>query len=96
MSKKDYSYLSMEKVLAVTKDHLVEFGYGFLTISRYIDGHCLSFEGRLIATQFKNTLNEMSAESTIDRFIKLSNGRSWEPLYNPKEMPRAKPEDLFL
>lgn len=58
-------------ILAATADHVVEFDAGFLSISRYSDGHALGLEGRGIAGQFRACLKTHSAERTVECFIRM-------------------------
>jgi len=72
-------------ILASTRDHLVEYEAGMLTIARRTDGNCIALQGRGIAGQFRACLKTHSAERTIQTFISL--GATWRPLYKPRCVP---------
>lgn len=75
-------------VLAQTEDHLAEFEFGALTISRYTDGHCIALAGKGIAGQFRKCLKTHAPERVIKTFLRIDPKAEWQPLYNPSEMPR--------
>lgn len=76
-------------ILAITEKYLVEYESRILTISRYSDGHCLSFAGRRVAGEFRDCLKTHTAEQTVETYIKIARNKPWEPMYKPHRMPRA-------
>lgn len=79
-------------ILARTAEHLAEFEDGYLTISRYSDGHCKAWKQSGIAGMFRADLKRSGAERTVDVYLRLMRRAPWEPLYKPDRMPGADPE----
>lgn len=79
-------------VLAQTDDYLVEYERPLLTIARFSDGHCLGFEGKRVAGEFRGCLKTHPAERVIETYIRMVGPQpNWEPLYKPDVMRRHFP-----
>jgi hypothetical protein len=75
-------------ILASTADYLVEYEAGMLTIARRYDGNCIGLTGRGIAGQFRDCLKTHGAERTIQTYIRMVPGATWQPLYKPGCVPQ--------
>jgi hypothetical protein len=74
--------------LAENNDYLVEFEAGYLTISRFEDGHCKGWNKRGIAGEFRDCLKRKGVDWTINFYLHLMRKGEWEGLYKPERMPR--------
>jgi len=79
-------------ILAGTADYLAEFEAGYLTISRYSDGHCKAWKRSGLAGEFRACLETDTRERVIEVYLRLMRKAPWEPLYKPHRMPGADPE----
>jgi hypothetical protein len=79
-------------ILAITREYLVEFEAGYLTISRYADGHCKAWKKSGIASDFRSCLRSGGADKTVSTYLLLLRCAEWEPLYKPHRMPGSDPE----
>lgn len=78
-------------ILCRTEDHLAEFEAGYLTISRYSDGHCKAWKLSGIASLFRADLKRVGPERAIEVYLRLMRRAPWEPLYKPGRMPGVDP-----
>lgn len=78
-------------ILARTRDHLVEFEAGFLSIARYTDGHCKAWKKVGISAEFRADCKRFGADRTVETYLQLLRRAEWEPLYQPQRMPGADP-----
>lgn len=79
-------------ILARTAEYLAEFEAGYLTISRYSDGHCKAWRYVGVASGFRSDLKSYGPERTIEIYLKIMRRAEWEPLYKPHRMPGADPD----
>ncbi|ACS41650.1 hypothetical protein [Methylorubrum extorquens] len=78
-------------ILALTSDYLAEFEAGYLTISRYSDGHCKAWKYTGVAGDFRESLKSHGADRTVATYLKIMRKAEWEPLYKPERMPGVDP-----
>ena len=76
-------------ILARTADYLVEFEAGYLSISRYSDGHCKAWKRAGLAGDFRACLETSTRERAVEVYLRLMRKAPWEPLYKPHRMPGA-------
>ncbi len=81
-------------VLATTPDHLAEFEFGQLTITRRTDGRALAFTGSRVAGEFRDCLKTAAPARVIGTYLRMFSGQEWGPMYKPDAIAAAKDSAL--